>query len=100
MRGERYKLAAVGTLGDAVCLFPDDDRALLRWRKSILAMVGASDDTDASWRMHLTLSRGLAAPGMRAIEASIIPALPLQCEISGLLIARRYQDSRITMRAL
>jgi hypothetical protein len=100
IRGEHYKLGAIGTLGDAVCLFPDDDRALLRWRESILAAVGASDETSESWRIHLTVSRGLAPPAARAVEASIVPALPLHCEIDGLLIAQRHPDSRVTLRAL
>ena len=34
--GERYTLKSVGTLGGAICLFCEDDRALLRWRRTIL----------------------------------------------------------------
>jgi 2'-5' RNA ligase superfamily len=98
--GERYTLGTIGTLGDAVCLFPDDDRALLSWRESVLAAVGSSDDTDAGWRIHLTVSRGLAPPAMREIEASIATALPLHCEIDGLLIAKHEADSRITVQPL
>jgi hypothetical protein len=100
MQGERYELSALGTLGDALCLLPEDDRALLRWRESILAAVGMGDDSGESWRMHLTVSRGLTPPAIRAIEASIVPVLPLHCEIDGLLLARRDSDSRITLRAL
>jgi hypothetical protein len=100
IQGEQYKLGAIGALGDTVCLFPEDDRALLRWRDSILATVGADDDTDESWRIHLTVSRGLTPSAMRAIEASIVSALPLHCEVNGLLIAQRHPDSHITLRAL
>lgn len=100
MQGECYELGALGMLGDALCIFPGDDRALLDRRLSILAAVGAADDIDASWRMHVTVSRGLAPAAMRAIEASIAPALPLRCAIDGLLIARRHPDSRITLHAL
>jgi hypothetical protein len=100
MQGERYELGTVGTLGDALCLFPDDDRALLYWRERILSAVGASDDTDQSWRMHLTVSRGLAPSAVRAVEASIRPALPLHCEIDRLLIAQRLPSSRVTLRSL
>jgi 2'-5' RNA ligase superfamily len=98
--GERYTLGTIGLLGDAICLFPDDDRALLRWRRRILAAVGAVDETNESWRMHLTLSRGLTSPALGAIEASIGPALPLDCKIDRLLIAQRHADSRVTLRPL
>ncbi|HEY1451305.1 MAG TPA: hypothetical protein VGF47_10155, partial [Solirubrobacteraceae bacterium] len=59
-----------------------------------------SDDTDEGWRLHLTVNRGLPSSAMRAIAASIIPTLPLCCEIGGLLIAQRHADSRITLQAL
>jgi hypothetical protein len=71
IRGEQFKLDTIGTLGDAVCLFPGDDRVLLRWRDSILTAVGANDDTDESWRMHMTVSRGVTSQEKREIEASI-----------------------------
>jgi hypothetical protein len=100
MQGERYVLDAFGTLGDALCLFPDDDRVLLRWREGILATVDACEDTDERWRMHMTVSRGLTPAAMRAIEAAITPALPLHCEIDDLLIARRRPDSGTTLRSL
>ncbi|HTA36172.1 MAG TPA: 2'-5' RNA ligase family protein [Solirubrobacteraceae bacterium] len=100
IRGERYALSAIGTLGDALCLFPEDDRALVHWRERILTAVGTSDETDAGWRMHLTVSRGLAPPAVRTIEASIVPALPLHCEIDHLVIARRDADSRVTLQTL
>jgi hypothetical protein len=50
--------------------------------------------------MHLTVSRGLAPPAVRTVEASLAAALPLHCEIDGLLIATRDTDSRITVQAL
>jgi hypothetical protein len=100
IRGEQYELGTIGPLGDAVCLFPDDDRALLRWRRRILAVVGSGDETNESWRMHLTVSRGLTPPAMGAIEASIGLALPLHCKIDRVLIAQRHADSRVTLRAL
>jgi 2'-5' RNA ligase superfamily len=100
IRGERYKLDTLGPLGDAVCLFPDDDRALLGWRGRILAAVGSDDETDESWRMHLTVGRGLAPPAIGAVEASIGRALPLHCEIDRVLIAQRHAGSRVTLRPL
>jgi hypothetical protein len=100
MRGEQYALGTIGPLGDSVCLLPDDDRALLCWRTRILAAVGTGDETDESWRMHLTVTRGPARSAMGAIEASIGPALPLHCKIANVLIARRHADSRVTLRSL
>lgn len=100
IRGEQYELGTIGPLGDAVCLFPHDDRALLRWRKRILAAVGTGDETNESWRMHLTVSRGLTPAAMGALEAAIGPALPLHCKIDSVLIAQRRADSRVTLRPL
>jgi hypothetical protein len=34
-RGTRYRLDRVNTLGDAICLLPQDDRPLLSWRARI-----------------------------------------------------------------
>jgi hypothetical protein len=59
-----------------------------------------SIDTDESWRTHLTVSRGLTPTATRAIEAAVLPALPLRCEIDDLLIARRNEDSGTTLQSL
>jgi 2'-5' RNA ligase superfamily len=98
--GERYALDRVGTLGDAVCLFPDPDseRMLMGRREKVLDLVGARDGVDTSWRLHVTIGRGLRA--RPEIEASVLPLLPLRCEIDGLLLARRDANARVTSRAL
>jgi hypothetical protein len=70
IQGTRFVLGTVGTLGDAVCLFPEDDSELLRWRASILDGVGAPDAIDESWRLHLTVCRGSSPELVDTVEES------------------------------
>jgi hypothetical protein len=98
--GARYKLSTVGTLGDAICLFPEDDGALLRWRASILEAVGIADAVDERWRIHLTVCRGSNGGTAGAVEEAMGKALPLSCAVRGLLLAQMLGDSEVTVRAL
>ena len=100
MDGERYTLSAIGTLGDAICLFPDADDTLLRWRARILTAVGTTDDNSEDWRVHLTVSRGQSQAAARAIEASLTTALPLHCEVKDLILAQLHSGPRVTLRTL
>jgi len=98
--GERYTLKSVGTLGGAICLFPEDDGALLRWRASILKAVGIPDEVDEQWRIHLTVCRGSREGTAGAVEEAMGKALPLHCEVRGLLLAQMHSDSRVTVQPL
>jgi hypothetical protein len=98
--GERYTLGSAGTLGDAICLFPDDDGALLRWRAKILETVGAADEVDEKWRIHLTVCRVGRDGTASAVEEAMGNALPLCCEVRGLLLAQLHGDSRVTIQPL
>jgi hypothetical protein len=99
IRGVRFVLSSVGTLGDAVCLFPGDDDELLRWRASILGAVGTPDAIDGSWRVHLTVCRG-ASEDVATIEERIGENLPIACEAQGLVLAQMLGDSEVTIRQL
>lgn len=99
IRGTRFLLATVGTLGDAICLFPEDDGELSRWRASILNAVGTADAIDGSWRVHLTVCRG-ASQDIATVEERIGDTLPIACEASGLVLAQMLGDSEVTMRQL
>jgi 2'-5' RNA ligase superfamily protein len=98
--GERYTLESVGTLGGAICLFCEDDHALLRWRASILKAVGVPDGVDEQWRIHLTVCRESREGTAGAVEEAMGNALPLRCEVRGLLLAQMHSDSRVTVQPL
>jgi hypothetical protein len=98
--GGRYTLSNVGILGDAICLFPEDDGTLLRWRASILETVGIADAIDEKWRIHLTVCRGPNGATAGEIEEAMGQALPLTCEVRGLLLAQMLGDSEVTVRPL
>ena len=100
IRGTQFALAEVGALGDAICLFPEDDGKLLRWRASILSAVGAADAVDEKWRPHLTVCRGVNAETIQAVERAISPGLPLDCEVPGLLLAQLVGNGDVKMREL
>lgn len=100
IRGTRYTLASVGTLGDAICLFPEDDSALMHWRASVLDAVSIVDELDESWRIHLTVCRGSNGRSADTIETAMGKALPLNCEARGLLLAQMRGDSEVTVRPL
>jgi hypothetical protein len=100
MHGERYVLDSVGALGDAICLFPRDGASLLRWRARILDAVGAPDQVDENWRIHLTVSRGASLAAARESETSIARALPIACVVGDLLLAEMRDGSLTSLRPL
>ena len=100
IRGTQYNLASVGTLGDAICLFPDEDSALMQWRASILDAVSVVDELDEHWRIHLTVCRGSNGRSADTIKEAMGTALPLHCEARGLLLAQMLGDSEVTVRPL
>jgi len=100
IRGARYTLNTVRTLGDAICLFPADDAVALRWRADILDAVGAPDEVDEQWRIHLTVCRGANPATVGEVEQAIGRALPLSCEARGLLVAQMLGDSQVSVRPL
>lgn len=99
IRGTQYVLGTVGALGNAICLFPNDDNALLRWRTNVLEAVGVADALDEQWRIHLTVSRG-SSRGVSEIEEALGRVLPLSCEARGLLLVRMGGDSEVTVTPL
>jgi len=101
LRGTRFELATAGMLGDALCLFPAEDAALLAWRERVLRAVGVPDRLDDGWRLHLTVRRYEAAPaevgeGASALERS----LPIACTVGDLLIAEMDASGRVGLRPL
>jgi 2'-5' RNA ligase superfamily len=100
INGERYTLASAGALGNAICLFPHDDGTLLRWRAEILKTVAIPDDIDDQWRIHLTVCRPSSNRSAGTIEAAVATALPLSCEVGGLLLAQMHGESQVTVQAL
>lgn len=100
IHGTRYILSSVGILGDATCLFPEDDDALLRWRASILEAVGIADEVDEAWQIHLTVCRASNEGTLARVEETVGKALPLSCEARGLLLAQMLSDSEVTVQPL
>jgi hypothetical protein len=100
IQGTRFVLGTVGTLGDAVCLFPEDDGELLRCRASILDAVGIADAIDEDWRLHLTVCRGATREAIGTVEETIGKTLPIACELRGLLLAQMLGDSEVTLTRL
>jgi hypothetical protein len=98
IKGTRFELSSVGMLGDAVCLFPEDDGELLRWRASILRAVGTPDAVDGRWRPHLTVCRGSGSGTVAAVEAATAETLPIVCEARSLILVRMLDDSEAAMR--
>lgn len=112
-RGTRFRLGSVGLLGDAVCLFPVDDKPLRELRAGVLATVtdavgeldeggrgGASDRLDASWRPHLTVARLGSPVTPDAVHEAVDPALPLDCAVGDLCLSRLEQGDRVTVETL
>ncbi len=100
IQGTRFVLASVGMLGDAVCLFPEDDGELLRWRASILNAVGTADAIDRSWRVHLTVSRGARRDALAVVEERLAGTLPIACQARGLLLAQMFGEREVTIQHL
>jgi hypothetical protein len=100
IEGEQYSFASAGILGDAICLFPQDDGVLLGWRARILEAVGIADEIDENWRIHLTVCRRRHEDTAYGVEEAMGKALPLRCEVRDLLIAHMHSDSQVTMQPL
>jgi hypothetical protein len=87
-------------LGDAVCLFPHDDRPLLKWRTQMLSAVGKPDAVSAAWRLHLTICRDETGDRLTAVRKAVDHALPLNCEVRDLCIAQVVEPGRAVMESL
>jgi hypothetical protein len=96
--GQRYALSTVDVLGDAVCLFPDDDAPLMCWRSRLLDLVGAPDEVDKEWRVHLTVCRGLDLGRADEVLQTLGAMLPLPCVAPGLLLAQMLSPSEVIVR--
>jgi hypothetical protein len=99
-RGTRYRLDFVDMLGDAICLLPEDDRPLLSWRTRVLSAVGKSDAVNSAWRLHLTICRDEAGNRLKPVRQAVEPALPLDCEVQDLYIARLIEPGRAVTERL
>lgn len=95
MRGTAFRLSRVDSLGDAVCLLPDDDAPLLKLRAAVLESVEVSDGWDERWRPHLTVFRHARPQDRREIEEAIGPRLPVDCEAGSLQVARLVAPDRV-----
>lgn len=96
MAGHRYMLSTVAVLGDAVCLFPEDDGPLMRLRSRLLNLAGYPDALDDNWRLHLTVCRD-ANTRVDEIRRALAASLPLPCTVRSLLLAEmcRPEDVRL-----
>ncbi len=99
-RGTRYRLDFIDMLGDAVCLFPSDDRPLQEWRSRLLDAIGAPDAVNPAWRLHLTICRDDSGDRVEAARAAVDHALPLGCEVREVCIARLVEPGRATVESL
>jgi hypothetical protein len=101
LRGTRFALATAGMLGDALCLFPADDAALLAWRERALRVVGVPDRLDAGWRLHLTVRRYESAPPDAAETVrALARSLPIVCTAGELAVAEVDASGRVLLRPL
>jgi hypothetical protein len=98
IQGTWFMLARLGTLGDAVCIFPEDDGELLRWRANILDAVGNANPIDRSRRVHLTVCRGADQDPVAVVEERLGGTLPIAREARGLLLAQMLGDREVTIR--
>jgi hypothetical protein len=99
-RGTRYRLDRVDTLGDAICLLPQDDRPLLNWRTQMLSVVGKPDAVSPAWRLHLTICRDESGGQLTAVRNAVDRVLPLDCEVGDLCIARLIEPGRAATERL
>jgi hypothetical protein len=90
----------IDMLGDAVCLLPDDDRPLLNWRTRVLSAVGKPDAVSPAWRLHLTICRDEPGDRLVAVRNVVDHALPLDCEVRDLCIARMIEPGRAVTESL
>ena len=98
-RGTRYQLDSIDRLGDAICLLPRDDKPLIDLRARLLDAVGSSE-ASPEWRPHLTIYRGESRDRLASIRKEIEHALPLDCEVEGLYLARLIEPGRAVMEAV
>jgi hypothetical protein len=99
-RGTRYRLDFVDMMGDAICLFPRDDRPLKKWRARMLSAVGEPDSVSTAWRLHLTICRDESGEQLSAVRRGVDHALPLDCEVQDLCIARLVESGRAIVERL
>jgi hypothetical protein len=99
-RGSKYRLDLVDLLGGAICLLPRDDRPLLSLRARLLSTVGKPDAVSPAWRLHLTISRTEPVDRLAAVRRAIDHALPLDCEVRDLYIARMIEPGRVVTERL
>jgi hypothetical protein len=101
LRGTRFELGTAGMLGDALCLFPAEDAALLAWRERALRAVGIPDRLDAGWRLHMTVRRyeSGASDGKESAR-TLARSLPIACVVGELAIAEVDDAGTATLRPL
>ncbi|MBW8060261.1 MAG: 2'-5' RNA ligase family protein [Solirubrobacterales bacterium] len=99
-RGTRYRLDFIDMLGDAICLFPCDDRPLQKWRTRVLSAVGKPDEVSPGWHLHLTICRDKSGDQLNAVREAVDHALPLHCEVRELCIAQLVEPGRAVMESL
>jgi hypothetical protein len=87
-RGTRYRLDSVGVLGDAICMFPGDERPLMQLRERLITAVGGVDAVDPSWRLHLTICRNQSRDSLKAVQKAVDSALPVSCVVRDLCVSR------------
>ncbi len=99
-RGTRYRLDFIDMMGDAICLFLRDERPLGKWRARVLNAVGESESVSPAWRLHLTICRDESGDQLNAVRAAVDHALPLDCEVQELCIARLVEPGRAVVERL
>lgn len=99
VRGARYQLDFTDTVGDAICLLPRDDEPLLGLRTRVLGVVG-SDEVSSDWRLHLTICRDESRNRLDSVRKEIEHALPLDCAVEGLYVARLIEPGHAVTEKL
>lgn len=83
----RFTLSGVGRVGDSTCLLVADEKPLAALRGEYLDAIGGEEQTDRTWKFHLTISRGASAAAESLIREALEPSLPLECEVGELSLA-------------
>lgn len=99
-RGTQYRLESIGVLGDAICMFPADERPLMRWRERLLAAVGGGDAVDPSWRLHLTICRDRSRGSLEAVREAVDHAMPVSCVVRDLRLSRLLEPGLVSIEEL
>lgn len=100
LRGAAFQLASMGRLGTALCLYPNSDSPLPGLRKQCLEIVGVPDQLDSRWRIHMTVLRASDRPEVETAEEALGRALPIDCEVGGLLIAKMNDPASVSLESL